>query len=123
MAKIELESYFTALAMIIPQPLRGARCDAANFTLPSPELKCGGSGYTFALVKIPEFYARFTIRISHYIEDGYVRSPVVERKVQIVDDVIRVVLAGNITFGTVGQIPWIRDQFGSANGTLTVASG
>jgi hypothetical protein len=48
---------------------------------------------------------------------------VLKRKVQIVDDVVRVVLAGNITFGMVGPILWIRDQFGSANGTLTVARG
>jgi hypothetical protein len=54
------------------------RCDAANFTFPSPEFKCGDSAYTIALDKVPDFYVRFTIRISHRIEDGYVKSQVPE---------------------------------------------
>jgi hypothetical protein len=28
---------------------------------------------------------------------------------------------GNISFSMVGPLPWIRELFGSANGTLTVA--
>lgn len=48
-------------------------CTAENFTTPSPEFKCGGSSYKFVLDKVPEYYSRYTIRISHLIEDGYVR--------------------------------------------------
>ncbi|KAK0743539.1 hypothetical protein B0T18DRAFT_415414 [Schizothecium vesticola] len=78
----------------------GARCDASNFTFPSPEFKCGDSGYSFSLVKLPEFYSRYSIQISHLVETGNL-------------------LRGNITFGAVGPLPWIREQFGAtANGTL-----
>ena len=49
----------------------GARCDAFNFTFPSPEFKCGDSGYSFSLVKLPEFYSRYSIQISHLVETGY----------------------------------------------------
>jgi hypothetical protein len=48
------------------------RCDAENFTLPSPKLKCGDSGYTFALYKISENYNRFVLELSHSVENGYV---------------------------------------------------
>jgi len=53
----------------------GARCDAANFSFPSPEFRCGESGYSFSLVKIPEFYSRYVMSISHVVETGYVKSP------------------------------------------------
>ena len=52
----------------------GARCDAANFTFPSPEFKCGDSGYSFSLAKFPEFYSRFSIQVSHQVETGYANS-------------------------------------------------
>ena len=52
----------------------GARCDAFNFTFPSPEFKCGDSGYNFSLVKLPEFYSRYSIQISHLIETGYAKT-------------------------------------------------
>jgi hypothetical protein len=47
------------------------QCIAANFTLPSPEFKCGDSSYAFALQKVPEYYSRYNIQISHFVEDGY----------------------------------------------------
>jgi len=52
----------------------GARCDASNFAFPSPEFKCGNSGYSVSLFKIPEFYSRFIIEISHLVETGYVKG-------------------------------------------------
>lgn len=53
----------------------GARCDASNFTLPSPQFQCGDSGYSFSLVKLSEFYSRYTIQISHLVETGYAENP------------------------------------------------
>jgi len=46
------------------------RCDASNCSFPSLEFKCGDNGYSFSLVKIPEFYSRNIIQISHVVGSG-----------------------------------------------------
>ena len=95
-----LDTYVVGFGVTL-QPA-GVRCDASNFNFPSPEFKCGDSGYSFSLEKVPEFYSRYVIHISHVLGSGNV-------------------LVGHITFGAVGPLPWIRDQFGTANGTLVSA--
>jgi hypothetical protein len=72
---LERDSETQVVAFGVTLQPSGAACDATNFTFPSPEFRCSDSGYSFSLLKFPEFYSRYSIHISHLVENGYAKTP------------------------------------------------
>jgi len=87
------------------------QCDAANFTLPSPKLKCGDSSYTFALYKIPEYYSRFVVELSHSVENGYVNPEAYDTSVKTMERLMR--CAAELSLWAILPLAWLGLFLGS----------
>jgi len=70
------------------------------------------SGYTFSPDAFTEFYSRQSIRISHLVEEGYVKVLREIGKINTKSWRCRGFLQENMSFGMVGLLPWIRELFG-----------